>query len=397
MKQLALITTLLLFLSFTAAQTSSNIQIDLKKTEPVPLQTSEYADIWLEVTNEGTANADNIELTFEENYPFSVERGDKTNWTIGEIIPGEEYQLHLQTRVDRNALQGNNTLKFRVETGDMSYTKEVPVEVRSDRNVLSIEEVNFPDKAAPGTRQQMQLKLRNLADSQLKNIQTGLDLSGDIPMATSGASDKNLVSIEAGQTQTINYTLNIDESAENSVYKLPIDISFENEAGTEFEQSTTTGINVGGKPDLKVALDTEDSLTEGRKELNFRLVNKGHGSADFVSMELQETDNIEVIGSNDEYIGSMDSDDFQTASFQTHIEAETESINVDQLELPVTLEYNDQDGKQTSTQNIAAEFYTKEEAKKYGLTSSGSPLPLIIVAVLLIGGGIYYWRRKRKE
>lgn len=398
MKRLALITTLLLFVSFTAAQTSSNIQIDIKNTEPTPLQTSEYADIWLEVTNEGNTAASNVEIRFTENYPFTVDRGDRTNWSIGEIIPGEEYQLHLQTRVDENAVQGNNTLDFEIESGQLTYTESVPVEVRSDRNVLAVENIDFPEKAAPGTSNEMQLTLRNLADSQLKNIQVGLDLSGDIPMATSDASDKNIVSIEPGETEAVNYTLNIDESAENSVYKLPITINFENEAGTGFNQATTTGINVGGRPQLEAGLNSETQLTPGTTtEVTFRMVNRGHGSADFVSMELQENDNVEVIGNNEVYIGSMDSDDFQTASFRVHINAEPESVDIDQIEMPLEVSYTGQDGEQTVSQTVNTQLYTRQQLREYGLVSGGSLIPAVVVLLIVAGAGIYYWRRRKRK
>lgn len=398
MKRLTLIATIILFVSFTAAQTSSNIDIELKNSEPTPLQTSEYADIWLEVRNTGSSEADNIEIEFNENYPFSVERGDRKNWSIPELIPGDTYQMHLQTRVDNNAVQGNDTLNFKVETPGISFEEKVPVEVRSDRNILSLNQVNFPEKAAPGSTNQMQLNLENLGSGQLKNIQVSLDTSSEnLPLATSGSSQKNIASIDSASVETLNYSLSIDESAENGVYKLPIQINFENEAGTSFEQQTTTGINVGGEPQLDVDLNTEEAITEGTRELTFRLVNKGHGSADFVSMEIQENENIEVIGSDDVYIGSMDSDDFQTASFDVHIEAETESVNINEIKMPVKLEYTDQNGEQSSTKTVLAEFYTREDVQRYGLDSGGSPLPLIAVLLLLVGGGVYYWRRKRKE
>ena len=387
----------MVFTGFAAAQTSSNIDINLKNTEPTPLQTSEYADIWLEVTNTGSAKAENVEITFQENYPFSVDTGRK-NWSIEDLRPGEVYQLHLEARVDENAVQGNNTLNFEVGDSDFSYVEKVPVEVRSDRNVLSVSDIDFPERVAPGTSNNMSIELENLGSSQLKNIEVSLDVSGEnLPFATSDSSTKSLERVSPGETTSIDYDLDIDESAENSVYKLPIEIKFENEAGTSFEQQTTTGVNVGGVPQLDVGLNTEDAITEGTRELTFRLVNKGHGSADFVSMELQENDNVEVIGSNDVYIGSMDADDFQTASFRVHVSAEQESVNVDEIDFPVELEYNDQDGEQVEAQEVSAELYTQQDLQRYGLTSGGSIIPIAAVVLLVIGGGVYYWRRRRGE
>ena len=397
MKRTALITAILLLTGFTAAQTSSNIDIELKNTEPTPLQTSEYADIWLEVRNTGTTSAEDIDISFSENYPFTVDRGDRKNWSIPELIPGDTYQLHLQARVDNNAVQGENTLNFNVETPAVSFEEKVSVEVRSDRNILSVERIDFPEKAAPGSSNQMQLTLNNPTSGQLKNIQINPDTGQDLPFATAQSSQKTIAQIEPGRSETVNYSLNIDESAENGVYKLPIELSFENEAGTQFNQATTTGITVGGSPELEAALNTDTTLTDGAtEEITFRLVNRGHGSAEFVSLALNETDNIEVVGSNEVYIGSMDSDDFQTASFRVNVDAETESLDIDTLDLPVVLEYTDSEGEQTETQTVQTQLYTQEQLQQYGLASSSSILPIVVLAVIAVGG-IYYWRRRRKK
>jgi LPXTG-motif cell wall-anchored protein len=396
MKLIALITGLMLFIALGASQTSSNIDLKIKNTEPVPLQTSEYADVWLEVENTGNAEAENLEVSFQENYPFSTDR--KKRWEINSLQPGETYQIHLEARVSENTVQGNNSLDFKISSGGFSYTRKVPVEVRSDRNVLSVKDIDFPNRVAPGTSNKMSLELENLADSQLKNIEVSLDVSGeDLPFATSDSSTKNLDAVERGESLSLNYTLNIDESAENSVYKLPIEIRFEDEAGTEFTQETTTGVNVGGTPDLEAELNTEDALTEGTREITFRLVNRGHGSADFVSMELQENENIEVIGSNDVYIGSMDSDDFQTASFRVNVNAEQESVEVNEIDFPVEISYTDQSGDKTETQEVSAELYSHKDLQRYGLSSGNSLVPIAAVGLILIAGGLLYWRRKRKK
>ncbi len=391
MKRTALITALMLFVALGASQTSSNIDINLKNTEPTPLQTSEYADVWLEVENTGSAEAQDFEVEFREKYPFATD--DRKNWSISSLEPGETYQIHLQARVDGNAVQGENQLEFMVERTDFSYIEKVPVEVRSDRNVLAVEQIDFPENVAPGSSSEMSLKLRNLADSQLKNIEVSLD-STDLPFATSDASTKNLESISSDAVW-LNYSLNVDEGAENGVYKLPIDVSFENEAGTEFTQETTTGVTVGGTPDLEVGLNTEEALTDGTREITLRLVNQGHGSADFVSLQLRENDQVEVIGSNDVYIGSMDPDDFQTASFQVNIDSDQESVDAP-LQLPVEVTYTDREGEQSEVQDVEAEVYSQQELRQYGLGGGNNLLPVAVVALVLVVGGVVYWRRKRK-
>lgn len=390
-KIFAVILALTLFTTLSTAQKS--VQLDVKKVnmEPVPLQTSEYADVWLEVVNRGDTEAENVDLTFQENYPFSVDPGEQKHWDIGEIVPGEEYMIHLQARVDENAVQGENSLKFRTTSGaeNISITHEVPVEVRSDSDILSVSDVDFPENVAPGASEPMTLQLENLADGQIKNIEVKLDLS-EVPVASSGTTSRALTAVEASEKGSVSFNLNIDETAENGVYKIPLTVNYENEAGTEFTRETTVGVVVGGESDLQAGLNSvETELTPGSTgTVTFRLVNRGRGSSDFVKLNLEDTESFEVLSPNSVYLGDMDSDDYQTADFRIHVSSDAENVSA-----PVEISYKDVDGEKTVTQMVDVPVYTQSQLKKYGMASSGSPVPLIVI-VLLLAGGIYYWRKR---
>ncbi|WP_414837275.1 COG1361 S-layer family protein [Candidatus Nanosalina sp. VS9-1] len=382
---------LVLLTGFATAQTSVNLDVDKVNMEPVPLQTSEYADIWLEVTNDGDTEAEDVELEFTENYPFSVDRGDRKSWDVGTLVPGEEYLVHLQTRVDENAVQGVNEIEFRTTSSSgISVTHSVPVEVRSDNDLLTISDVEFPATVAPGSDEEMTFSINNLADGQIKNIEVKLDLS-NVPIATSGTTSQAVTKLESDSSTEASFELNIDESAENSVHKIPVSMTYENEAGTEFTRETTVGAVIGGQPDLKAGLNgVESELTPGSTgTVTIRLVNQGRGSADFVELNIEDSEEFEVLSPNSVYLGSMDADDYQTADFQIHVSSEAENISA-----PVQISYSDAAGEESLTQSVEIPVYTQSQLQSYGLASSGSPLPLIIV-IVLIGGGVYYWRKKR--
>ena len=394
MKKTILIMAIMLLTFNVAAQQSQNVNIDLKKTEPVPLQSSEYATVWLEVTNDGSSSARNVDIEFAENYPFSVDPDEQKEWEITELTPGEEYQLRLQVRVDENAVQGENTLNFRVNNLGSTITQEVPVDVRSDNNILSVDEIDFQETIAPGSSGEMTISLRNLADAQLKNIEVSLDVSdSNLPFATSASATKNIEGVSAGQSANVTYTINVDESAENGVYKLPIDLSYENEAGTSFDQSTTTGVMIGGDPQLEVAINNENQLTRSSTEtLTFRIVNRGHGSANFVQMAVDSSSDYEVLSPNTVYLGDMDSDDFQTAEYNIRVNQDAGNLTI-----PVELSYTDRNGEMVETQNVDLRVYSQQELQQLGLASGQSILPVAVGAVVLILIVLFLWRRRRKK
>ena len=88
----------------------------------------------------------------------------------------------------------------------------------------------------------------------------------------------------------------------------------------------------------------------------------------------------------------MIADDYQTAEFDIYV-----NEGVQELEMPVNIEYRDGEGSQTESYNVTRELYTSDELSRYGMTQSGSLLVPGIVLVLLVAGGIYYWRRRRRE
>lgn len=390
--KLAIITAILLLAASTAlAQSSTQIQINKTNMEPTPLQTSEYGDVWLEVTNEGDSTARDVKVEFNENYPYSVDPGEKTSWDLGTLVPGEEYQIHLEVKVDENAVEGTNPLSFTTSTRpDVQIEQEVDVEVRTDNSILSVEEVNLSDKVAPGSSERMELTLKNMADSYLKNIEVKLDLSEKIPMATQNSAVKNLEKIKPGQEGKISFNLQVDESAENGVIRLPIMLTYENEAGTEFTKETSTGVVVGGEPQLEVGINSENQLSAGKTQtITLRVVNRGHGSAGFTELEIQDGENYEIISPNSVYIGEMDADDYQTAEFEIYVENGVESLS-----MPVELDY-EADGDQRNTQVLEPRIYSSSELRRYGLNGGNNIWMFGVAAVVLIAGGAYYWRRKR--
>lgn len=391
MKKHVLILTAVLLFGGLSSAASVQMQINKTNMEPAPLQTSEYGDVWLEVTNDGDTEADNVEVTFNENYPFSVDPGDKTSWDVGNLIPGETYQIHLELKVDENAVQGANQLKFTTSASpDIQIEQKVPVEVRSDNNILAVQDVNLSEKVAPGSSERMELTLQNMADSYLKNVEVKLDLSDSIPLATQDSAVKNLEKISPGNRSKVAFNLQVDESAENGVIRLPIQITYENEAGTEFTQDTSTAVVVGGKPQLEVGINSEGQLAPGSThKVTLRVVNRGYGSAEFTELRLEGGQNYEVVSSNSVYLGEMDADDYQTAEFDLYIEKGAESLSI-----PVELDYRSE-RSQKQTETLEPRLYTQSELKKYGLAGGGSPVVIGAVLVLILAGGIYYWRRRK--
>jgi len=385
----------ILFASFTgltmAQGASSNLEMEVMHTEPVPLQAGEYADIWIRVTNTGNAEAQNPEFEVVDNFPFTPT--DKSNFQVakGGLNTGEKRDIRVQVKVDENAVFGNNTLKIR-KTGDgENYIEEqIPLEVRTDDRSLIVDSLEFPENVEAGSSANMTLTLDNLANSNFRNIDVSLNTE-ESPIATRETSRKRISSLGSENPETVGFTIDIDEDAENQLIDLPITIDYQDQAGNELSVTETTGVNIGGEPNIDVAVESSDIRTPGRGTMTLRIINKGEGEARFTEIDLEESNDFEVLSEDSIYLGSMIADDFQTAEFDLYVNSD------ETLELPVTVNYRNGEGDQTKQITVERELYTDSELNQYGLNQSNSTLPLILILLGLVAGGIYYWKRKKRE
>ncbi len=393
-RKLLLITFLIAFSTISYAQgVSTNLEMEVVEAEPMPLQAGEYADLWIRVTNTGSADASNPTFEVVDDFPF--QGTENTEWSPrGGLGAGETITWRTQVRVNENAVFGQNDLAVRTTSGnnDVWVEEELNLSVRTDDRSLIVSDLEFPERVEPGSTGEMTITLENLANSQFRNVDVNLDVS-EIPVAPRETSRKRISSVGAGENQSVTFNLDVDGDAENQLYKMPIQIDYQNQAGQELSVTETTGVNVGGFPNIDVGVDESDIRSSGQRgTVTFRVLNKGEGQARFVGVELEETDQYEIISEDSIYLGSMIADDYQTAEFDIYVNEGAEN-----LEMPVNVEYRDGDGDQSSQFNVNRELYTSNELSRYGMNQSGGLLVPGLVVVVLVAGGVYYWRKKKRE
>lgn len=394
MKQLTTALTLLIlltgFISTATAQSNSEITVQKMNAEPSPLKIGQYAQVRFKVTNNMDEDYENVTVRFQEEYPFTVDPDNKKEWGIASFEQGDSYEFRLQVRVDPNAVQREENLKIRVDTGDSVTNARLPVEVKADDDGLVISDVEFPADVGAGTAREMNITLENTANAYFRNIELGVNPGQQTPVVVSGTSSQRLNSIAPDQTKTLSYTLNVDESAENGVYSIPISVEYENEAGATITRSASTGIVIGGRPNLDVGLNNDGSVNAGSTgEVNFRFVNRGEGTAKFVQIEVQDGDGYTLRSGKSVYLGDMSSDDYQTAATQIYANSTADSITV-----PVEVTYQENGQEQTFTEQVDVDVLTDEERSLYNTSSNSPVLPIIAVLIVAVAG-IYYWRKRR--
>lgn len=382
---------LLAFSGLALAQgQSSNLEMQVLDAEPTPLQAGEYADVWIRVTNTGSATATDPRFEVVDNFPFTPT--DRSEFNVrGGLGTGETRTFRTQVRVSENAVFGNNSLKIRKSSTGQNFIEErLELEVRTDDRSLIVNSLDFDERIEPGSSGEMTLGLENLANSQFRNIDISLETS-ELPISTRETSRKRITSIDALENDEVSFTIDVDDDADNELHDLPIRIDYQDQAGNELSMTETTGVNIGGFPNIDVAIEDTDIRTSGRGEITFRIINKGEGQARFTEVQLEESEQYEILSQDTIYLGTMIDDDFQTAEFDLFVEED------EQLELPVTINYRDGEGDQERNFEVERNLYSSDELRRYGLSDTGGSWIAILLVLGLVAGGVFYWRRRKNR
>jgi len=277
--------------------------------------------------------------------------------------------------------------------------------------------VSDPDKIKPGDEAVVKIKVKNMADSTLRDVTLKLDLTysdiidslsattasdkiaafDSLPFAPIGsATEQKISSLGAGKEYEFEYNLIAFSDAESRIYKIPIELSYYDELETQYVKEDVIGLVVGTKPDLSVIVD-ESELYVGNKmgTVTIRFINKGFSDVKFLDVILDETEEFEILSAEEVYVGNVDSDDYETVDFELYL---TNGATKEEktIVLPLNVEYRD------TNNNLYEEKLELEmkvlSAEKLGIkTSSNGTVMLLLIIVIIVGVVLYRRSRNNKK
>jgi len=388
---------LLLMVNIVSALDTPALVATLMKYEPQPAEPGKYVTLFIKLENAGTGTAKNVILEISPEYPFSLDPGKTNQEYVGSLGGGSFHVAEFDLKVDENAVEGANNLKVRynIDTNQEVWAEqELNISVQTQDAVLSIENIEInPAEIVPGSTATIKLELENLAYSTMSDIKVKLDLSSaSLPFAPfNSASEKNLFQLKVGGKHIFSFDIIAFPGAEAQIYKVPVNITYYDNVGTTYSKSDLIGVIVNSKPDIKVVVDSTTLLTEKRiGDIVLKIVNKGLNDVKLMNMKLSETDDFEILSaSNEEYIGNLDSDDFETVDFRILLKGK------ELVEIPITLEYMDNNNNfYEENLNLKLKIHS---AEKLGESNGKAGIYFVVVVVVAVVAFIIYRRRKKKK
>lgn len=377
------------------------LSTSLSTYEPYPAEPGDYVNLKVVMRNTGAIAAENATFELLPEYPFSMDSSDSPTKNYGKFPSGEQIMLSYRIRVDENAVTGTQPLKlrYRASNNEIWIVTSYNITIRTIYATLAVDKVELaPSVISPGEKGTVTIVLDNMANSFLRDISVKLDTSSSsLALAPVGSTtEKKIKTIAPRAIKNVSFDIFVLSSAESNVYKVPLTITYYDDLGNNYTKIDTVGIIVGGQPDITAEIDETSVQTKGKTgEVKIDLINKGLLDAKFLEVELKKSSDYEILSSNPLYLGNLDSDDSEIATFKLFINKDADKNAV----LPLTLKFKDANNVgYTTTENINLRIYDSREIRKYGLNNGSRKGTWLLIVILIIGGALLYkkvWKKRK--
>ncbi len=378
---------------------------------PDPAEPGQYVEVRWRIENLGLEPADNVTFEILPDYPFSIWPGTSTIQKFGRLYSGQigKYgvTLYYKLKIAPDAPEGNNQVRLRYKINDGEWVELDPflIRIKTSEAILNVENISItPAEIKPGQKAQIIVWLKNNADSLVKDVTMKL-VTENTPFTTvSSINTKSIKLLKAGNKIKFTYDIIADNNAKSGVYKLPLELSYKNEAGELFTKDGSVGAVIYDKPVYMAYLEKSDIIEANSKgKVYISISNMGTSEIKFLRVKLLPSEDYQILSSPTVYLGNIDSDDYETADFEIYV-GNTDKKNI---ELPIEIEYSDElnnNYKETNNQ-IKVHLYSATEKVKLGLTAPSKfggiggtiikVITLVLVVVFMLFMLIECFRSKR--
>ncbi|MBW3003932.1 PLDc N-terminal domain-containing protein [Candidatus Woesearchaeota archaeon] len=357
-----------------------NVRVTLLNQNPDPAEPGGFVELRFNVENTGST-VDEAKFEILEEFPFEVVSEAVHEISEFKGAGDNSYTLYYKLKVSEDAVEGDNEIKLRFTLGLGKWVTAGPfvVRVKTHDAVLDIEEISTePSRLMAGDEGELRFELKNYADSLLKDVHVKLDVSSGDFTPVGSTNERTVNQLSSGDSVSLSYNLYVDADADAKVHQIPVELTYSDETDTVYSKNLTIGLYVDGDPEYFLNLEDSDVYEAGKRgKIVLSVSNIGPSDMKFLTIELKESPDYEVISNRKEYLGNLESDDFETAEFQIH-------INNVQKELPllVKLIYKDSYNKEFEMdETVMLKIYSDRDAVKYGFDKGVSLMPMILTVV----------------
>jgi hypothetical protein len=367
---------------------SPTVEASLISQSPDPAEPDKVVELKFSIRNRGKVIADDVGVEVVVNEPFSVigKSIEQIGSLSGGQTTGESTTVTFRLKVSSDAVEGDYAVKLKIiHNGIKTETKDFTVSIRTHDAVLNILEYSVvPEEIIPGKVARVTVSLKNYADSYLRDVAVRLALEDTNFAPHKSPNYKVIKQIGAYKTATINFDLISDTSLDSTIYKIPVVITYIDNFGTKYTRNSTLGLVV--RDDLRYIVNIDQTEVFSKKDKGnvvFSFYNTGTSDINFVTMELLESEDYEILSPNLVYLGNVESDDFESGEYNIYLRKVKKEV-----EFKLKVKYKDNYNRAfTKIVVVPLKIYSEKDATKYNLKKAESKVSQIMggmIGVLIL-------------
>jgi uncharacterized repeat protein (TIGR01451 family) len=259
-------------------------------------------------------------------------------------------------------------------------------------DVMRIDEVGTePSQLAPGSEGILTVKIRNAGDTEIKDVRVTVTPPSGISFLDD-VSKRKIATMASGGTQELSFNLIVSPAMAEGVYSSYISVDYLNKIGQEKQDNDTFAIIIKSQPKLFVKIDESEIYKgNGIGDVTVTFVNNDIADIKFLTVELQESENYDIVSTNKMYIGDLDSDDFESVDFTMRLLNEKDFIT-----LPLKITYKDALNNDYS-QDVNVDLRVRDASDLGNGGLSTTIIFIIIIAIIIVAWLIWRSIKKKKE
>jgi hypothetical protein len=257
-------------------------------------------------------------------------------------------------------------------------------------SAVSVTDVRV-SKVFPGESTGITIEVKNILSDDVEDVSIALNLD-NTRFTSVGSSEDSEEEIEEDDKENFGFTIKAANDITPGDYNIPYTLTYKILGEDEtIERKGSFGVTVGAKTELRYTVDVENPIVGEQGQVIFKVINSGLGDIRFVSIRLASS-GFTLLSDDEIYVGTVDSDDFETATFDVIFKSENPKVRA-------IIEYKDfNNEKIIEDVELPLRVYTQEEALELGIIQKNNTgLYVGVVVALIIIWFIYRAIKKRRR
>ena len=173
-----------------------------------------------------------------------------------------------------------------------------------------------PSTIEPGVPAEFSAVISNEGSEFVNDIRAELKLPAEIGFFND-VSQKKIFKLLSGESGKVKFNLIALPGITEGVYIANLSVDYVNYIGEERSDEYKMSIIVKSKPKMFVQIE-ESEIYKGNNlgEITVKFVNNDVADIKFLTVELMDSEEYEILSAKKVYVGDLDSDDFESVSYR---------------------------------------------------------------------------------